>query len=194
MLNEENASHLGPTMAARNNDDLLGLVYSKQNQLRRFLRSKMPSLRHDEADDIVQDTYTSALRHAGTLRGRSESGVLTWLCTVAKRKVIDRVRANKAQKRGGNTLKFDIESAALPSKVRTPSSFAACDEGKKILEAAMKTLTPRYRTAIESRYFERLPHAETARKLNISEKAAQMLTQRALTKLRSIIGNESRVL
>jgi len=181
-------------MALQNDEGFLRFVWAKQDQVHRFLKSRMPGLKQEEAEDVVQDTYAAALRHANSLDAKTESGVVTWLCTVARRKVIDNVRVDKAQKRRGRGRKIALESMNLAAKGRSPSSVAAIIEGKRILEAAMEELPPHYRVAIETRYLERLPHEETGRRLSISAKAAQMLTHRALAKLKAIIGKESRVL
>ncbi|HET9171490.1 MAG TPA: SigE family RNA polymerase sigma factor [Actinospica sp.] len=53
---------------------------------------------------------------------------------------------------------------------------------------ALRTLTPRQRTAIVLRYFEDLPVAEAARLMDCGEQSVKTHTARALARLRALLG------
>lgn len=55
--------------------------------LRRFLKYR--TRRFEEIEDILQDTYLSALRHCATFKGESKPE--TWLTMIAKNAMLNRV-------------------------------------------------------------------------------------------------------
>ena len=51
-----------------------------------------------DAEDIVQDTFVTALLHIDSWRG--EGSLSAWLTAIARNTALNRRRANRAQKRG----------------------------------------------------------------------------------------------
>lgn len=173
----------------------MNLVWSKYKVVHRFILSRTPNSLQGDTDDILQETYATAWQNVDQLASKQESAVTSWLLTVAKRKLVDRVRTNNADKRGGQALVQSTADCAVlpPSRIRTPSSVMARRESSEILNEALTSLSERHRSAIQLRYFRRLSHADVAREMGLSAKAAQMLTKRAVSKLREAIGRQSRL-
>ena len=61
-------------------------------------------------DDVLQQTYTDAFLDVGTFVSRGEGAFRAWLVTLAKRNLLDAVKAMKAAKRGGHRRRVEARS------------------------------------------------------------------------------------
>lgn len=76
-----------------NNDKLLDFFSAKRSDLVRFA---MLQLRDQSlAEDVVQETYSAAMRAIDQFEGRSS--LKTWVFAILKRKIIDSLRANRRE-------------------------------------------------------------------------------------------------
>ncbi|MFG2495648.1 sigma-70 family RNA polymerase sigma factor [Streptomyces caniferus] len=106
------------------------------------------------ADDLVQDTYLRALRSLPAFEGRSSAR--TWLLTIARRTVADRIRANKARPRVAGLA--DWEVVAEQAQCETGPGF---DEGVALTDL-LSALEPSRREAFVLTQLLGLPYAEAA--------------------------------
>jgi RNA polymerase sigma factor (sigma-70 family) len=94
----------------------------------------------EEAEDLVQDTWISALRTAGSFEGRSS--LRTWLVSILRRRIADRFRRS----RPAESFEEDKLAAADGS---TPAEERLGDyEAATIAAKAMDELTELERTAV----------------------------------------------
>ena len=164
--------------------------------LRAYITSQLPKRLRSLVDpeDILQETYSDAWHRIGDYRGGSMSA---WLKSVARNKIIDRVRAQGAQKRGGDFNRMRVATAqsssgvALPAKDLTPSGVVSDAEMKAYVQSCISELSPRYQKAIAHRFLEQKSVEEVANEMEISAKAAQMLLQRAIAQLRTRLRQNS---
>ena len=80
--------------------------------------------------------------------------------------------------------------AELEQVDQTWSKWIGQDDGSEVLEAlseCLRQLTKRARWALEMRFRDKLPRAEIAEQLSITEHGAKNLMQRAKKKLRACI-------
>jgi RNA polymerase sigma-70 factor (ECF subfamily) len=156
-----------------------------------------------DADDVCQETYAAAARELKSFTPRGPEAFWSWLATIADRKLIDLVRALRAEKRGGDraalhlppgspleTTVFALEQAAVHS--RTPSRDACAREAAAAVQSAIGKLSDDQRLAITSRYFEGLSLRDTAQRLGRSEGAVLMLCHRGLERLSQTLGDTTR--
>ncbi len=61
-------------------------------------------------DDLMQETYTDAFLDVGTFVSRGEGAFRAWLITLAKRNLLDAVKAMKAARRGGHRRRVEARS------------------------------------------------------------------------------------
>ena len=165
------------------------------DRLRQFVSSCMPTkLRLEtDPDDILQETYTVAWPSNDTVTISEKNEKMRWLRTVARRKLIDRVRhVSRAKRNDGQRPTLHHNEDNINSRVRTPSSFAAQREAAEILEEAIGSLSDRHQSVIRLRFFEGRSFANVADELKLTVPAAQMLTKRAVNKLREALGSGSR--
>ena len=155
-----------------------------------------------EAEDILQETFAIAWQKIPALTVSTEEAFYCWLSTIAKRKLLDRVRAHNATKRQGpNVESAKPVATSDPTRTlldlvaadgRSPSSAVAGQEAESRLKTALVELAERHRKVLQLRYLEGLTVAAAAESMNCSHAAIHMLTGRAIKKLRSVMGNESR--
>lgn len=126
------------------------------------------------AEDILQETLLRAWRHPEALA--PERGDLRpWLCTVARRLVIDDVRGRAARPR-------EVSDAAL-------ATVAAPDELDRALEAwqvadAMSSLSPEHRAVLVETYYRGRSVNQAAQVLGIPAGTVKSRTYYALRALR----------
>jgi RNA polymerase sigma factor (sigma-70 family) len=127
-----------------------------------------------DAEDVFQETFLSALRAYGRMDGRHPRA---WVITIARRKAIDhhRARARRPEPR-----------AELPE----PAAVEADPPGEGVRRALVE-LTAAQRAAIALRFAADLPYAEIGSALDCSEDAARRRVHDGLNNLRSTIDKEA---
>ncbi len=157
------------------------------------------------ADDVCQEAYVCVFQQIGSLRERDARAFRSWLQAILERKLIDVIRAARAQKRGGGrhpaikTERPDISSVAdlldlVAIDERSPSQSAAQRELFGQVHAALTGLKEAYRDVLRWHYLEGLSVAETAERMGRSPGAVVMLCMRALEQLGQVIGDPARFL
>lgn len=124
-----------------------------------------------DADDVWSETFLAALRAYPRLR--PESNVRGWLVTIARRKVIDHVRASRSAPVDPADLTDTISADGVP------------DPADDDLRAALRTLTSRQRDAVIYHHVAGLPYAEVGELLGSSEAAARRSAADGISKLRT---------
>lgn len=105
------------------------------------------------ADDLAQDTYLRALRSLPRFAARSSAR--TWLLSIARRTVIDHIRAVQVRPRQAN-----VEDWQAVAEHRQPSGLPGFDEGVA-LGHLLDTLTAERREAFVLTQVLGLSYAET---------------------------------
>lgn len=142
-----------------------------------------------ECDDLVQEVFLRALAHPEHLATLpDERALFGHLATLARRTVVDVVRAARALKRSGREeplMRSDWSHTGLGTerlRARTPGPTTRL-EGREVtdrLTAAFLALTPEHRRVIGLRQFEGLSAAQAAVRMGRSETAVHSLYRRAL--------------
>jgi RNA polymerase sigma-70 factor (ECF subfamily) len=132
------------------------------------------------AEDLVQDTFLTALERMGAFDGRST--LHTWLCGIARNKI-------RAQRRRPRPLlveelleQADPEIEAILADVAReplPEWVLERAETSELVGATLSSLPPDYREALVQKYVDELPVAEIARRAGKNEKAAESTLHRA---------------
>lgn len=165
------------------------------------------------AEDIVQEAYVVAFQRIRTFElDEPEAGspspanpprqtMYPWLAGIARNRLMDAVKAQRAAKRGGGRAAVQEPAGEedqsqvigllemLAAHSRTPSRSMAGHEAVAAVQETLAALPPEYREALRLRYVEALPVAEIAARMKRSEGAVQMLCHRALRALRDALGD-----
>ena len=132
----------------------------------------------DAAEDVVQDTFTSAFEHVGDFRGESEPR--SWLSAIAlnscrrliRKKVTGVLSADTSRLEHGHPMSAP-KRGVLTSMLRR--------ETNRRLALALGFLTEPQREVFVLHYVDGLLYEEVARLLDTTAGAARALSQRART-------------
>lgn len=183
------------------------LLLHHHDHLVRELRPLIPESARAliSADDVAQDAYVAVFQRIGGFEPRGENSFFGWLLTIARNRLTDLLRAERADKRGGGRVAAanalggeDAEMSGLLEMLarhsRTPSRAAAIEEAVESLRRALERIAPDYQDALRLRYVEGLSVAAIAERLARTEGAVHMLCNRGLRALREAIGDPSQII
>lgn len=151
-----------------------------------FARVLMPKLGHREAaEDALGETFRTAYEGLQRFEPRGTS-IYHWLARIAANKAMDQHRARRVT---GRAL-VDLESQ-VATFFQVPTSpdarLSQASEQQRFrtrLAAASAALNPRYRQAIELRFFHDCPRDECAEAMGVKVATFDVLLLRALKALR----------
>ncbi|MFB6273416.1 MAG: RNA polymerase sigma factor [Salinibacter sp.] len=155
------------------------LFEQERERLRRFVLKLVDDA--DEAENIVQQTFTEAYRQIEDFRG--ESSVSTWLFSIAKHLAYGHLRtADRHNYLEHETIEFlqvdqDDTTTATEEKVEL-------SERKRIVHDALQELPEHYRRVVQLRDLEEQSTAETAEQLGLTEVNVRVRLHRARKQLR----------
>ena len=125
------------------------------------------------ADDAAQEAVIRAWRH-WERRSHSDA-VVAWVRTIARREAY-----RIASRRPRETLTDEIE--ACSSDDAQVGRIDAVD-----LRSALRRIDSRDRQLLLARYWQELPHAETARRLGLTEATVRVRLHRLHNQLRTLL-------
>jgi len=158
------------------------------SRLYRFVLSRLPE-DPEATREIVQSAMTKALRKISSYRG--ESALFTWLCVICRNELADWARRS-ARYREAIVLTEDepairqiVESLDAPDWADPGLSYQR-QEVARLIQVALDRLPTRYGDALEWKYIEGHSVKEIARRLDLSQEAAQSLLARARLSFREV--------
>lgn len=131
-------------------------------------------------EDVVQDTFLTALERLATFDGRSS--LHTWLCGIAKNKIRGERRKQRPLAMEDVLAEADPEIEAILlaiEKTPLPEDVLELAETKELVGATLSSLPPEYKEALLAKYVEELSTAEIAARTGKREKAAESTLHRA---------------
>lgn len=160
-----------------------------------------------EVDDVVSSAIVKAWERRSEFRGdpKCRAQLAGWLLRILNSEVIDSLRWNGADKRGGNKTRsfeeFIAESESriehfLAADISTVSGRVQKEELVQAAYAAIELLPERQRTCILARFIggwtiekiaEDLSSTQGIDAAPVTEKAVMSLIERALRKLRELL-------
>jgi RNA polymerase sigma-70 factor (ECF subfamily) len=123
------------------------------------------------AEELTQQTFIDAIRHARSVDGRSEPS--TWLLAIGRHKLADHYRAMERDER--RRLRVAVSEI---SPANSSVELRASDE-RDAIERAMRTLPAAQQAALLFRHLDGLSIAEIGRLLGRSDSAVESLLARA---------------
>lgn len=143
-----------------------------------------------DAEDILRDALLRGMDRIETYRWTG-AGVFPWFRQIAVNLVIDHVRKN--QRRGRMEDRFEQHVTLVAPMHRAGADEALIEAQERaatgqMLQAAMGTLSERYRRAVELRLIEERPREECAAALGVTLGNFDVILHRALAALRKAYG------
>jgi len=136
----------------------------------------------DEAQDALQEVYTTVWRHARQFDQR-RAGAMTWLAILARNKAIDRRRA-----RMRSDMAVPIEDAGeIADTAASPLQSAQALAERRELDGCLEQLDERRRALIQSAFFQALTYEELARRVSSPLGSVKSWIRRGLMQLRECL-------
>lgn len=152
------------------------LVQRHASALARFAAS---SGARGDIDELVQDTFVRAFASLDGFRG--ESSFRTWLFTIERRLLLDRLRSEKRRPEGVE-LHDDVATTSSD-----PLDELVADEVQGRVRRAVGRLTPTQRDVFLLRVTEGLTYKEIATALDTTEGAARVHYHNAMRAIKEFL-------
>lgn len=149
-----------------------------------FIRLKIDD--HRDAEEILQDSFVSALDSLPLFSGKSS--LFTWLCAIAKHEVADFYRKKKIKTTLFSHLPVLEE---LAGRALGPEEKLMEAEIKKRIKVVFKTLSEGYRQILRLKYVEGYSVAQIAKELGMSFKAVESKLFRARVAFQKEYGGQT---
>jgi RNA polymerase sigma-70 factor (ECF subfamily) len=139
-----------------------------------------------DAEDVLQNTFLNALTHLADFEGRSS--ISTWLYRIASNEALMLIRRKKSNVNIDDFESDDSEDTPIPEIFvdwsALPEKELLNDEGKKLLDHAIRKLPDSLRMVFVLRDIEDISIRETAEILNLTETNVKTRLLRARMALR----------
>ncbi len=160
------------------------LVHKYERKIYRL--AKNITQNDEDAEDVLQDSFVKAYEHLGDFQGNSK--FYTWLVRIAVNEALMRLRKRKSDRTVPLDEPVDTGEETVVREIAVwdedPEKKYSQDELRKILDEAIDSLRPAFRTVFVLRDIEELSTEETAQALGISVPAVKSRLLRARLQLR----------
>jgi RNA polymerase sigma-70 factor (ECF subfamily) len=161
----------------------LHALYQRAHRIVFTLAVRMTANR-ETAEEVTIDVFHDIWRRAPHYDAANGT-VLGWIMNQARSRTIDRLRFESRKKRSNGDVPPPDEPAA------DPRDMLELREQGVVLRAAIATLTPDERQAIETTFFGDLTHAEAAARLNQPLGTIKTRIRSGLHKLRDALAKQA---
>jgi RNA polymerase sigma-70 factor (ECF subfamily) len=167
--------------AKKGNLEAFGLLVERyQNRLYQIVRRFVPS--HEDADDLIQETWMQAFRALPSFR--EEAGFYTWIYRIALNLTINFLRKQKKEKQWESYELWEKgPEENLGKKLRATEEDPGLYELREKIEMAIKKLPLPYRSAFILVTQEGLNYRQVAKILGCSENTVAWRMFKAREKL-----------
>ena len=136
---------------------------------------------HEDADDVLQNTFVKAWLNLQDFRNMSK--ISTWLYRIAINESLDFLRKKKHQQ----DISFD--EAASVSNLLMADEYFDGDEAQALLQEAIASLPDVQRTVFTLRYYDNMKYGEISKVLSTSEGALKASYHIAVKKITAFLNN-----
>lgn len=145
------------------------LVLLYQQRLYQVIRRQVSS--HEDADDVLQNTFLKIFKHLEGFEGRSE--LYTWMYRIANNEVINHHKRNVK-------MKF----VELEHQEHKPAdTYVNMDHLSRNLEAIVLNLPDRQQMVFRMRYYDEMSYKQMAEILQLTEGALKASFHHAVKKI-----------
>jgi RNA polymerase sigma-70 factor, ECF subfamily len=161
-----------------------GLVERYERKIYRL--AKHITQNDEDAEDVLQETFLKAYSNLDTFQGQSK--FYTWLVRIAVNEALMKLRKRKSDRTVSLDEPQDTGEETVAREIAVwdgdPEQRYSQEELRQILERAIDSLKPSFRTVFVLRDIEELSTEETAESLGISVPAVKSRLLRARLQLR----------
>lgn len=165
-------------------DAFAALVDRYEGKIYRLARNITQN--EEDAEDVLQESFLKAFSHLDTFQGQSK--FYTWIVRIAVNEALMKLRKRKSDRTVSLDEPTDTGEDTVTREIAVwdddPEQKYSQAELRKILDDAVQSLKPSFRTVFILRDIEELSTEETAESLNISIPAVKSRLLRARLQLR----------
>lgn len=151
-----------------------------------FRMAKQITQNDEDAEDVLQETFMKAYSHLDDFQGNSK--FYTWLVRIAVNEALMKLRKRRSDKTVPLDDPIDTGEDVVAREIavwdENPEDTYSREELGNILDEAVQSLKPAYRTVFILRDIEEMSIEETAEALNLSISAVKSRLLRARLQLR----------
>ena len=151
-----------------------------------FRMAKQITQNDDDAEDVLQETFLKAYSHLDDFQGNSK--FYTWLVRIAVNEALMKLRKRRSDRTVPLDEPIDTGEDEVVREIavweENPEQRYSREELGSILDEAIESLKPAYRTVFVLRDIEELSIEETAEALDLSISAVKSRLLRARLQLR----------
>ena len=136
-------------------------------------------LTHDDADDLVQETFVKAWINIERFQGRSK--ISTWLYRIAINETLTFLG-----KRQNNILSLDSPEGAIADQLESDSYFCG-DKADALFQEAVAHLPEKQRLVFNLKYYDEMKYEEISEVLNTSVGALKASYHIAVKKIETYL-------
>ncbi len=171
---------------ARTGDDEAFSELISRYERKIFRLAKHITQNDEDAEDVLQETFLKAYEHLGEFQGNSK--FYTWIVRIAVNESLMKLRKRKSDRTVSLDESIDTGEETVVREIAvwedSPEDRYSQEELRDILEKAIDSLRPSFRTVFVLRDVEELSTEDTAAILNLSVPAVKSRLLRARLQLR----------
>jgi RNA polymerase sigma-70 factor (ECF subfamily) len=166
----------------------------KHYDRRVFRMAKQITQNDDDAEDVLQETFLKAYTHLDDFQGNSK--FYTWLVRIAVNEALMKLRKRRSDRTVPLDEPIDTGEDEMVREIavwdENPEDTYSREELGEILDQAIQSLKPAYRTVFVLRDIEEMSIEETAEALGLSISAVKSRLLRARLQLREKLTRQFR--
>ncbi len=151
-----------------------------------FRLAKHITQNDEDAEDVLQETFLKAYSHLDSFQGQSK--FYTWIVRIGVNEALMKLRKRKSSRTVSLDEPTDTGEDTMVREIavweENPEQKYSRDELREILDKAVESLKPAFRTVFVLRDIEEMSTEETASALDISIPAVKSRLLRARLQLR----------
>ncbi len=167
---------------ANKKNEALALLIKKYKE-RLYWHIRKMIIIHEDADDLLQNTFMKAWSHIGNFRG--DASLYTWLYRIATNETLNYINKKREGLLGEDT---DMEMM-LGNKIDSDPLFTG-DEIQKRLQKCIQALPEKQRLVFNMKYFDDMTYEQISDVLGTSVGALKASYFHAVKKIEAFIKNE----
>ena len=172
---------------ARGDEAAVGALYDRYGSVLYAAAYRIVGQKAD-AEEVVMETFAQAWRDAARFDD-ARGSVAAWLTMIARSRALDQIRSRDRRDRLTTSVarQDQVEAQGAAGWGRDPGYQVEQAERQKRVAAALESLAPAQRQAIEMAYYEGLSQSEIAERLNEPLGTIKTRVRLGMMKLREVL-------
>lgn len=154
----------------------------EQYQERLYWHIRKMVLVHDDADDVLQNTFIKIWKALDNFRG--ESKVYTWLYRIATNESLNHIQKNKRK------IQNDIDASEADYIMLQSDPYFDGEEAEMRLWKAIESLPEKQKVVFKLKYFEEMKYDDMSEVLGTSTGALKASYHHAVNKIKEFLTKE----